>query len=165
MNRQLEIFGPAELLRTIKGQPCWHVSCGDTTGSSFERVCGDKRLRKRPLKNPTQPFEFQMNESEFGILVWCDWRLEHAFQPLTSSDDTLVNRMTHLRRLVGTTIRDVRIEPPCWDMRIDFSDDFSLAVFCNHVNEGDGFDGNWDFFSPRGSIYAGPGTSLICKPG
>ena len=162
MSQQLDIVEASRLLRTINGQPCWHVSGGDTTGSSFELVCGDKRPRKKPLRNPTQPLEFQMNESDFGLLVWCDWRLEHDSRPMASSDDTLAKRTSRLQRLIGASIRDVSIEPSCWDLRVDFSNGFTLAVFCDHVSE-DGFDGNWDFFSPRASIYAGPGSSLICK--
>ena len=112
---------------------------------------------------PLQPLEYQMNDGEFSILVWCDWRLQHASQPVTSSDDTPDQQKRHLLQLVGSSIRDVTIEPPCWDMRVLFSNHFSLAVFCDHVNHEVGFDGNWDFFSPNASVYAGPGTSLICK--
>ena len=80
----------------------------------------------------------------------------------TDFDDTLAKRTSRLQRLIGASIRDVSIEPACWDMRVAFSNGFTLAVFCDHVSE-DGFDGNWDFFSPNASIYAGPGTSLICE--
>ena len=75
-----------ELLDSLLGQPCWHVSAGGATAPSFVLVLGGRVPRDVPLTNPAQPDDFRHNRGAVELLVWSSWRLQRGPSVLATSD-------------------------------------------------------------------------------
>lgn len=143
--------------------PCWHVSCGESVGASFQLAFGKRIRRDTPLTNTAQPEEYRQNDGEVNLLVWCTWRLDTDEQPMTSSDDTLANIQTGLRGLIGASVVSFEIYPPAWDCVFCFDNGMHLKLFSDHVPGAPSIDGNWDFISTNYSLYVGPGSAIEFK--
>jgi hypothetical protein len=152
------------LVQSIRGLPCWSVSCGGCTLPTFQLALGDKVRRPGPLKNPAQSEEYRQFEGEANLLVWCTWRLDAAEGPLTSSDDDEAGITTHLGRLSGATVEAVAVTSPALDLTISFSGSLTLRVFCDHVPGAPSFDGNWDLWLKGVGVFVGPGARSETKP-
>lgn len=149
-----------EIRAALLGRRCWNVACGGCVGASFQLALGGKVRRERLLRNPTVSEEYRRFEGEFGLMVWCTWRLENGKGPMTSWEDESPQRDEALRGLVGKTVSRVRVQPG-WDLQVVFSGGAKLSVFPDHVGQSAIFDGNWEVWSPQ-RVYA-VGTSLQCE--
>jgi len=69
----------ARWVATLVGLPCWHV---DTrTGRSFALHLGEKRLREKPMSNPSLG-PLRRYDSSHRVVVWTsDWILDGAAGP------------------------------------------------------------------------------------
>jgi len=148
------------ILRCLTDMPCWHVSAGKGTGSSFSLALGKKIPREHALKNVLQAEEFQKCEGEANLLVWCTWRLDSQLEAVTSSDEADEIISKKLDVLVGNRIILMEVVPPAWDMHVSFSNDLHLVIFCDHVPGDPSFDGNWQLRVQKHRVYAGPGYRL-----
>jgi hypothetical protein len=153
-----ELFDKVQqMLSQAVRMPCWYVSAGKGTGSSFQLVLGGKVLRKHPIKNPHQSEEFRKYAGEASLLVWCSWRLDGESEALASSDEADEVIEHKLQVLVGTTLETVEITSRAWDLCLSFSGNLQLCVFCDHVPGDPSFDGNWQYSIHGQGISAGPG--------
>lgn len=148
-----------ELLDSLAGEKCWHVSAGGASAPSFLLVLGGKIPRDNVLQNPAQPDEFRRNRGSVELLVWCSWRLQGPSSVLASSDQE--NGTALLGDLTGQTIGAVTSLPPAWDLSIQFSDGRQLAVFCDHLEAGSPIETNWELWTNGKHLIAGPGARLI----
>ncbi len=151
------------LVSSIQGLRCWYVSCGGAAGPTFQLALGNKVPRRTLLKNAAHPEEYRRFEGEANLLVWCDWRLDGADSPLTSSDDSPANISSQLGKLVGTIIESVAVVAPAWDLTIRFSGNLTLRVFCDHVPGDPSFDGNWELWRQEIAVLVGPGARSIVE--
>lgn len=116
---------PADMrrvLRALAGKPCWHVSAGRGTGSTFQLALGAKVPRAKPLANPAQPAAYRKSEGECALMIWCAWRLDGPKGPVVSSDASgeVVDRLL-TRALRGRTVERARITVPlAWDLEVSF---------------------------------------------
>jgi hypothetical protein len=143
--------------RRLVGQRCWHVSAGESTLPSFTLVLGDMIRRQRPLRNQSQPETFRLNRGSTELLVWCSWRLQDADSVLASSDQG-TEPLTELQQLIGQSVVSVECTPPAWDLRLRFSNERVLVVFCDHADEGASIAQNWELYSVDKTIRTGPGV-------
>lgn len=151
---------PLEIQHNIKeivNLKCWYVNAGRGVGSSFSISLGNKIPRKMPLRNSFHTEEYRKYEGEVNLLIWCTWRLEHMGNPILSSDDDDEKIEKILGVLVGKEVITVDVFPPVWDLRILFSDDYRLNVFCDHLPGNPSFNGNWDLKIKNKILFAGPG--------
>jgi hypothetical protein len=147
-------------VQALRGQHCWYVSTGGAAGSTFELALGEKRRRDRPLRNRSHSKEFREFEGEFGLLVWCAWRLDGPDGPVTSWDDTLEHIKSQLSRLQGAKVRSASVTAGAWDLLVTFWNGLRLRVFCDHVPGDPSFDGNWELWRPDRALYVGPGNHM-----
>jgi hypothetical protein len=147
----------AQFLKPLVGMTCWHVGAGEGTGSSFHLALGEKVPRRVPLRNASQSDEYGEYQGEASILVWCTWRLDSPLAPITSSDEADKAIARALDILIGHKILEVTVSRPASDLRIDFSDNLQLQVFCDHVPGDPSFDGNWQLRVRETILAAGPG--------
>lgn len=140
----------------MRGKKCWYVSAGGSTVPTFLLVLGKKIPRDRPLKNTKHPLEFQQYRGAVELLVWCSWRLQNKSDGLASSDQGEIGTCK-LDQLINSKVVSVSCDSPCWDLSITFSNGLVLSIFCDHIEPNASFAHNWEFWSPKGYIKAGPG--------
>ena len=73
-------------LGKLNGKYCWYVTCGYNVGRSFKLWLGKMVKRENVLGHPGAsriarkaakafPKAVRENFPEYGLLVWCSWRL------------------------------------------------------------------------------------------
>jgi hypothetical protein len=142
-----------DTLSGLVGLPCWQISAGKGVGASFLLNLG----RKIPLPKPVRNIAFV---GEASLLVWCNWRLDGASAPITSSDEDDEIIAQKLDVLIGQRITSAAITSKAWDMCLTFSNGLELRVFCDHVPGDPSFDGNWQLRVGNIGVSAGPGYDL-----
>ena len=145
------------------GAACWHVSAGGATAPSFMLVLGDKVPRAQPLQNPAQPECFRNHRGSIELLVWCSWRLQTTSSVLAASD-LGTDWTEQLAKLVGQSVVTATCSPPAWDLRITFTGELELLVFCDHAAVTAPIAQNWELFLGGKIISAGPGSSWQVEP-
>jgi len=153
-NKLREIFAPA-----IQ-QKCWHVSVGGCTLPTFSLAIGAKIKRDKPLKNQAQPEVFRNYRPEISFLIWCAWRLHHGDSVLVTHKGDEDEIVGNLRLLVGNSLTEIGVAPPAWDLMLNFTEGFKLAIFCDHAGKKPVFDGNWQARVKGVEVNAGPGSHL-----
>lgn len=144
-----------KMLAKMAGKPCWYVACGGAAGSSFSLAIGGKEKCESPLKNKAHPLAFRANDPEFGLLVWCTWRLSRNGKVFVTSDDCGNKRGSAdlLRRLRGRKVLRVSSRTEFCDLVVGFSGAFRLDVFCDHGRIAPSIEANWELFN--GARYIG----------
>lgn len=145
-------------IHNIQGKKCWYVSGGRNTGSSFHIHLGMRIPRTRPLDSPhlspilrkagrRLPQELRDYISEWGLLIWCSWRLTRSNKIVLTSDDCDNNTglVSDLSVLVGKTLVGIR-QTPMLDLALTFSSRWKLDVFCSNGVKQPSLDTNWDLF-------------------
>jgi hypothetical protein len=148
----------AEISAALLGKRCWYAYVG--VGCTFSMDLGRRLLRDRPLTHRQHPPEYRKYEGESSLLVWCSWRVESARGPLASSDNEFDLCQEAIRRLIGRSVEDVRIEPG-WSLRLALSSGLVVSVFADHVGPKAIFDGNWELWRPEQAYVIG--TDLTCQ--
>lgn len=147
-----------ERIAFIKALPCWKFGCGGSVGSSFSLAFGKRISRLAPKVVERRVIEEYQEFGEMTLLVWCTWRLDAPFQPLTSSDDSDEGIQHGLSELIGTTVQSVEIAAPAWDLNVKFSNNLWLRVFCDHVPGDPSIEVNWELYGDEQSLHIGPGA-------
>jgi hypothetical protein len=117
-------------------------------------------LKGRRSKGSRHPDEYTRYTGESHLLVWCSWRIDDAKGPLASSDSEFELCESAVERLIGKTVRNVRIGHG-WDLRLDLSSGWVVSVFPDHVGPESSFDGNWELWRPEQAYLVG--TDLACE--
>jgi hypothetical protein len=138
-------------------KPVWYVSAGGTTVGTFSLALGDKIRRQVPLRNEMHALSFREYEGEVAIYVWCAWRIDDFAMPVASWCDEEQKCVGALKSLSGATVEDVAISLPGFDLSLQFSNGFTLRVFCDHTTA-DTFDGNWEVRDQLQCLSFGPGA-------
>jgi hypothetical protein len=151
-----------ERMSALEGARCWNVSAGGSAGSHFLLDLG--RMRRLPRQTSFGPHTdyVQIHEGEFIIFVLCSWRLDGPSFPLSSSEVPAESIGKDLSMLTGKTIFRIEATSPAWDLRVTFSDDLSLTVFCDQVT-GSEYDYNWEVVLSEESLSAGPGYKITTE--
>ena len=139
------------------GKGCWYVSAGGVTAPSFMLVLGGKIPRPTPLKNPAQSMDFRSYRGSVELLVWCSWRLQRGAEVLASSAQERVG-LSALDGVIDSTIVEAFCSPPAWDLRLHFSNNLEIVVFCDQVEPGASIAQNWELWTPQGYVGTGPGA-------
>jgi hypothetical protein len=158
-----QVTTKTDVIQALLGKRCWYASCGGAAGPTFELAFGRKIPRRFPVKNDKHSEEFRKFEGEANLLVWCTWRLDNPTSPIASSDDTHEHVRAGLEQLVNADITAIDVESPAWDLKIDFSNDLRLRVFCDHLPGDPSFDGNWELEQPDSVIAVGPGSTVALE--
>jgi hypothetical protein len=149
-----------ELLESMVGEECWHVSAGGATAPSFVLAMGAKIPRSRPLRNPAQPEEYRLNRGSVELLVWSSWRLQGVASVFATSDQG-ANGVASLKTLIGSKIKAVKCTAPAWDLWLEFSDGKQLITFSDHLEPDASIESNWELWTAGKHITAGPGSTLV----
>lgn len=147
------------VVRALEGRPCWYVNAGGAVGTSFSLALGEKIQRESPLRNPSASEEYRQFEGEFGLYVWCSWRLADGDGAIVSSYEPVFDA-GKLKMLTGQVVRDVELEPHSLDLKLCF-ERAQLDVFCDHVFSASSYDCNYELHCPQGTFVVGPGFSAI----
>jgi hypothetical protein len=147
-----------EIINAFRCKKCWYASCGGVAGATFALALGRKIRRINPLKNKSHSDDYRQYEGEVNLYVWCTWRLDSKEGPITSSDDSKKGIAKALDQLLGKKVTDIRVDIPCWDLHVMFSDGLSLHVFCDHLQNKPSFDGNWEVWLRQKAVFFGPGS-------
>jgi hypothetical protein len=152
-------------VHSLCGLRCWHVSVGGgCTMPTFQLALGEKVRRARPLMNRHQPEEYRQFEGEFGVLVWCPWRMDSPQGPVTSWYDTEEHICEHLRRLVGAKVRAASVSGPGRDLRITFANRLTMCVFCDKIAGDPTWDGNWEMWGHGQQLVIAAGSRVEITP-
>lgn len=156
----------SQTLEALRGKVCWNVGAGGSVGSSFSLAFGGRIPRERPLNNPMVSDEFRSFEGEYALLVWCSWRLDGREGSIVSSDlspEIIDQRLETW--LIGAKVIGATVQSRAWDMRLDFSGDLTLQIFCDRLPDDEIVDpNNWDIRSPSQTITVGPGFHWVVEP-
>ncbi len=146
-------------INSLVGLRCWYIN-SYVFGSSISLSLGEKLRRRESLQLEGHDAEFRDHEGEATLYVWCTWRLDGTEAPLTSSDDQAETGSRALNQLTGTSISAVTVSP-MWDLKLHFSNQCELHVFCDHVPGQPSWDGNWDLQFADRAYTVGPGIRVI----
>jgi hypothetical protein len=140
-------------LKNIIGEKCWDAS-NIITGTLL-MYFGDVLLKDVSLSEDIDI----MPVGQYEILIWCEWRLDNKNEILCSSgssDETIARTVF---QLIGDTVVGIEIFPPVWDTIITFSSGKTLKIFCDYVQNYDGFT-NWTIRIKDTNYYLGEGKRL-----
>ena len=143
-----EVLGKA-----LVGKDCWYVACGGCTGSVIALYIGAAVPRSEPLNNKAHPLFVQYHNSEYRLMVWCPWRLVGSAGPITGAGEpsTLDGPMVRgIARVEHQTIVGVRVDEFTLDLRVTFSSDLELTLFCD-TTELSSVTSDWILFRPDGA--------------
>jgi len=156
-------YSSDEFLHAVKhaliDAKCWYVSDGAVDGT-FQLALGERVQRRVRLQAEHHTSEYRNYEGTANLLVWCSWRLDSQDDVITSSDDEYSSIVEGLNRLIGSCINRVSILSPAWDLELQFNNEFTLNVFCDHVPGDPSYDGNWYLTLRESLFFAGPGVKF-----
>jgi hypothetical protein len=152
-----------ERLSALNGVGCWDVAAGGSAGSRFLLDLGGMRRLPRPVSISPRTKYVEIYEGEFILFVRSSWRLDGPSRHICSSDVPAESIGKDLRILIGKTILSIEVTSPAWDLRIAFSDDLSLTVFCDYV-AGDENEHNRHVVLREEWLFAGPGYEMRTEP-
>jgi hypothetical protein len=138
------------------------VSC-KSIGTTFKLALGGKIERPKPLPKRGHTDEYRRFTGEVSLLVWCTWRADGKRGPLSSSADARLRVQKTLPTLVGRRITDVQIVVPSWDLRLVFTGDIVVSVFCDHVGTPPILDTNWELWMPDRAFFVRANSKVEVK--
>lgn len=151
-----------ELCEQVVGKEIWHVGTSEAAGNSFSLALGGRVPREARLKGATDD-EFSASRGEFGLYVWCTWRLETGLG-VASSDQSQVVFQRELKRLLFEKVRAFSVRGRFCDLVLR-TDNCVLQAFCDHMPPDSSFDGNWELEYPGGALNVGPGDRVEIEVG
>jgi len=144
-------------LKCLKDMICWGVVAGKGTGSHIVLDFGDKIARRHVLSNPHLSCDQNMFEGSYSLFIKCAWRLQNQREVLcssTSSNKKGGRMQMGLTELVGSNVIGIYICPQTYDVKLTFSNNLRLYIFCDMANSVDN-DDNYSLFTPS-DIYTIP---------
>ena len=126
-------------IEALTGEECWGVVGGEGTGSIISLSMGNKLPRKTPLNNPYLSEAVRDNESQFGFMIYCPWRIESNATIIAGSrmpnhnDGPMVSGLSDI-----CNVRVVGIEcvKPAYDLRVHFDNGMRLVLHCSNIETG-----------------------------
>ena len=115
----------------LVGKPLWAIVAGEGTGSILNLYLGEKLKRTNPLRNPHLSEDVRKNDSEFGIMIYCSWRVENCSEVICGSgesDEDVGFMLEGLEILQNKTVQSVHLDK-ILDLCICFEDNLKLKLF------------------------------------
>lgn len=129
---------------------CWSFTCGGAAGSILGVQIGPKKQRPRPLPNPHISDALRHFKGEFGLLIYCRWKLRR-FENVTLTDADVDSQTgtfnSALRAAEGASIKGYTLSDN-FDLSFDF-DDGSLEILCSQPPFS---ERNYNVYFPLGSL-------------
>jgi hypothetical protein len=120
---------------------------------------GRRRRLSVPLSNPALSKSQRQSEGVVGVLISCAWRLQvdgRVVCSSRSSSEAGGEMVTNVRRLVDLFVAKVEVDEDSLDFVLRMRDEpIVLSIFCDEVDEIDGFD-NYSVILKRRIIIVGP---------
>jgi hypothetical protein len=115
------------------------------------------RPRLHPLRNPTQPLAYRQNEPEYGLMVWCGWRVLLKGKSVLTSEgcENDPRLLEQVNKLSGLAVGDVDLVSDFGDVRLYFGKGFQLDIVCDRAPRSSGLDENWELFHYEALIAEG----------
>ncbi len=133
-------------LQKIAGKKCWGIVGGNGSIIAFD--FGKKIPREKPIINENLSNDEQKFESEFSLFVHCVWRVDSAKDVIFGAWTEYEIIQQKLNQILNQTVKQIDLYEPAFDLKITFSNDFKLNIFCDQTNEEDNND-NYDYFTPE----------------
>ena len=135
-------------LQRLIDKECWGIVEGKGTGSIVNFKFGAKIPLDEPIDNVHLSYELNNFESEFSLFISCVWRVDSSTKVHFGAwtEHEFVRQGTE--QIIGQTIKSLELSEPAFDLKVTFSNDVSLNIFCDQTNEEDSND-NYDFFTPE----------------
>jgi hypothetical protein len=145
MNESLKEKFNSDLQRLV-GKECWGIIEG--IGSIIHFVFGEKIPLDTPVGNDYLSDELNNFEGEFTLFIQCVWRIDSPTNVIFGAwtEHKIVHQ--EINRIIGQTVKIIECSEPAFDLKITFSNDLSLSIFCDQTNEEDSND-NYDYFTPE----------------
>lgn len=154
-----------KMSRSLSSLPCWSATSGGGTGSRLGLEFGRKIKRKKEISNPKISEALRQSNGEFGLLVFCTWRISDGHKVIGGSyDDLAEGGETHsaLQEIGRSSVLSITVDAVTCDLRIVFVEGLILDVFCNETNTLDETN-NFYFFSPDDVLVIGPKSLVSTK--
>jgi len=119
-------------LEALIGVQCWQIVAGRGTGSNFTLDLGQRRLRQRPLKNPTLSAAARRYEGEFTLYVQGPWRMHVKGDRIATWTDALDRfdvMVSGLDLMRGAHVERVYFQTP--ELKLRFEHGVTLVVFAD----------------------------------
>ncbi len=135
-------------LQKLVGQKCWGIVEGKGTGSVITFDFGKQIPREKPVDNPFLSEEEQNFEAEFSLFVHCVWRVNSTQKVIFGAWTEHEAVRQEINQIVDQTIKQIELFEPTFGMKVTFSNDLQLDIFCDQTNDEDKND-NYDYFIPE----------------
>lgn len=135
-----------EDLQRLVGKECWGIIEG--TGSFIHFQFGEKIPLDTPIGNDYLSDELNNFEGEFTIFVQCVWRVDSSTKVLFGAWNEHETVHQEINQIIDQTVKTIECFDPAFDLKIIFSNDLQLKIFCDQTNEEDEND-NYFYFTPE----------------
>lgn len=147
MNRLEEEF--ISKLNLLVGQKCWSYRAGKATGSIISFDFGQKIKRDLVLKGRPLSFDQRNYIGEYGLMIWCAWRLDGQNQVICGWNDSNEQdgpMLSGLGQIVNKSVVNIEVGLPAYDLVINFDDSLFLKIFCDQTDPKENYE-NYTFFT------------------
>jgi len=144
-------------INLLKEKKCWSVIAGVGTGSVVHLGFGEKKSRKKPLKNPNLSKDEKMFEPEIGLMIHCAWRLSKLDKILCGwrdSNELKSNMLKGINLLKDKKVIDIHLNQTVYDLDIYFDNNMCFQLFCDQTNNYDS-DENYTLFLNQAAYTIG----------
>ena len=141
----------------LVGEKCNSFVGGKGPGSIISLKIGPQTLKDKAIENPHISENARLYDSEFGLLIYCCWRISVDGQITCSWRDALGNNgkvLKELNKLCDKEITEIRLCEKTYDLSIIFKNGICLEIFCDVTNDYDS-DENYIFYTPEKNITIG----------
>ena len=157
MDKRRVFTSLANALEGLVGQLLWEPVADPGMGGALSVEL--RRVFPRAIApHPHPVLNSPLHRGESSLLIRCAWRVENEDEVLTSwSDDhSLDGRMLRaLRVLDRTTVTAVSVSWPSCDVVLTLSGGVRLSMFCDQVDESEGYNDNYNLVLPRIAYIVG----------
>lgn len=147
MNDELKRKFTSDLQKLV-GKECWGIVEGEGTGSIIDFKLGEKILMEKPIENEYLPRDLQLYNSEFSLFVQSVWRVDSRERVICGAwtEHEFVHQ--EMAQIIGQTVKTIELFEPAFDLKITFSNELKLNIFCDQTNDVDEND-NYSYFTPE----------------
>lgn len=136
------------------------IGGGRVQGTVVELGFGGRIPRSPSIPNPKLPEEYRDFNAEFGLMIYCAWRVESGDEILAGCYETTEEGacdVSPVESLIGRTVVHAKVSQPGFDLKIEFNDGRRIALFCDQTEED---EANYSFFVDD-LVYSVVGKGVI----
>lgn len=132
-----------QMVSQLVGKKCWGV-IGDLGHDSLIEIQIGKKIKlSNPIKNNNLPIVLQKNKGEYSILIYSTWRIAKGDKIICPSSweyEKGSPMYKALDKLNDLKIVSMDIIKPCFDLFIEFENNYSLSVLCDWSTKSKSYD-------------------------